>query len=563
MLSKEYIYYDRYNLEVPLQDDIEVVKDPANKEECLVSNAPEMNAQTYAPEIDFYLLNTKDSIINQAKNVSIMFQSRSMCYDFAQDMDFSQEVGKNILLVGDEEKLASLKEALKAKEFAVIILDPEQIEFIEGHLGALHVSVIHGEESVSVDADQMIWLDAPELALRQSGVLDPQKMNVEEIIAYVEEKSGNHVYKNFITYDPSICQYHERREEICGKCAEVCPTVAIVKEDSTKHLVFSHIDCHGCGGCVSVCPSGSVDYSQMPRVAFYEIAKLYEGKTALIIPRKMELEDLQVKLPENVLPLAIEGEKYLHEAHFLSLLQESGSSVIFYSDFISKGTGDVIEIVNQAYMAKYGKPAIYVAVDKEELENALPQAQLIENSRYGIDEEGMRKREIFSARLSWMVGTENLGTIKSGEHVRYGDVKINEDKCTLCLSCVGACNVRALTAHPEDNSLRLNSSICTSCGYCEMTCPEAGCMEVVRGEIALEPTYFTQRIMAKDTLFECVECGKPFATTKSIERIATMMAPIFAGDEAKVKSLYCCAECKPKIVFQQHIDQRTTQGVQS
>lgn len=43
----------------------------------------------------------------------------------------------------------------------------------------------------------------------------------------------------------------------------------------------------------------------------------------------------------------IEGEKYLHEAHLLNLLQTSGNRVIFYTDFISKGTGDVIRILNE------------------------------------------------------------------------------------------------------------------------------------------------------------------------------------------------------------------------
>ena len=37
------------------------------------------------------------------------------------------------------------------------------------------------------------------------------------------------------------------------------------------------------------------------------------------------------------MPFAIEGEKFLHEASLLTLLQLSSSQVIFYSDFISKG----------------------------------------------------------------------------------------------------------------------------------------------------------------------------------------------------------------------------------
>ncbi|MBE0496644.1 MAG: 4Fe-4S dicluster domain-containing protein [Campylobacterales bacterium] len=552
-MVKEYVYYDHLNLEIPLQDHIEVVKTPFLAEQCLITNHPDVPSHLIAPEIDFYLKNSEDTLLDKALNVSTLFEARALCYDFSQDSDYTQEVGRNIVLVGDEEMLGGLKQALKAKEFAVLIVHPSEVAMIEGHLGALHVTLRQGDELHEVDADQMVWFEAPEFALRQSGVLDPEKNDIAKIVEAIEAKTGTHAYKNFITYDPSICQYHERREEICGKCAEVCPTVAIVKLDDTKHLKFSHIDCHGCGGCISVCPSGAVEYAQMPRRAFYEIAKLYQDKTALIVPRKMSLEGLHVSLPTGVLPLAIEGEKFLHEAHVLTLLQESGSAVVFYTDFMSKGTGDVISILNQAYEKMYGTKAVHVAMNEAELAEALQNVGPVEGTRHGIQEEGLRKREIFSARLAWAVGEKDYGTIQAGEHVRYGTININEDACTLCLSCVGACNVRALTAHPEDNSLRFDASICTSCGYCEATCPEKECLSMERGEIVLNKQWFGQRIMAKDTLFECVNCGKPFATSKAVSRIASLMAPIFAGNDAKIKSLYCCADCKPKMMFEDYL----------
>lgn len=553
MQASEFVFYNHMNIQLPLPDDIDVVTNPKIEGTCLVSNHPDVSAHMVAPEIDLYLQGSSDDVLTKAQNVEKLYEARALCFDFAQDSDYSQEVGKNILLVGREDQFEALKDELKKRGFAVVVLDPAEISFIEGHLGALHVSIADG---VQVDADQMVWPDAPEFAMRQSGVLNPQTDDVQAIVEEIESKTGQHNYKNFIVYDPSICQYHERREEICAKCAEVCPTVAIVKLDDTKHLKFSHIDCHGCGGCISVCPSGAVDYAQMPRTAFYEIAKLYKDRIPLVIPRKMFKDDLHVKLPKNVLPLAIEGEKFLHEAHLLTLLQESGSSVIFYSDFISKGTGDVIKILNQAYQAVYNQDAIHVAMDLEELNSAISKAGFIPNSSHGINEDGLAKREIFSARLAWMVQDKDYGTIKAGEHVRYGDVTIDEDKCTLCLSCVGACNVRALTAHPEDNSLRFNASICTACGYCEVTCPEEDCLHLERGEIKLQKPWFNQRIMAKDTLFECQMCGKPFATTKSIEKIAKVMGPIFANDPIKVKSLYCCGDCKPKLMFESYLEEK-------
>jgi len=46
----------------------------------------------------------------------------------------------------------------------------------------------------------------------------------------------------------------------------------------------------------------------------------------------------------------------------------------------------------------------------------------------------------------------------------------------------------------------------------------------------------------------------PFATVKAVEKIATMMTPLFGNDEVKLKTLYCCASCKPKVMFKAHME---------
>ena len=193
-------------------------------------------------------------------------------------------------------------------------------------------------------------------------------------------------------------------------------------------------------------------------------------------------------------------------------------------------------------------------MNEEELKEALSLAKTVPNSHFSIQSNGLAKREIFSERLRVMIGENDFGIVKSGEHVHYGTISVNQDKCTLCLSCVGACNVKALNAKADDNTLRFNASICTTCTYCELTCPEKA-IEVKRGEIPLNKSWFHSHIMATDTLFECVVCHKPFATTKSVEKIASIMAPLFIGDEIKLKSLYCCADCKPKLMFEHHLSQ--------
>ncbi|WP_024955992.1 4Fe-4S dicluster domain-containing protein, partial [Sulfurospirillum arcachonense] len=549
-MRKEYLFYDRLGIEYPLDESIEIT-DEIKDNEYLVSNEDIKNTEIYAPEINFYVKNTQDDISERILNVKKLYEIRASNYDLAQDLDFAQEVGNKVLIVSNEEQEELIND-LKQSSLTCIVLHPNNIVDVNGHIGKLTVTIRKEEELLDLECDQIIWADAPEFAMKQSGVYDANILGLKKAVEKVKTNNGTYNYKNFIKYDSSICQYHERNEEICGKCAEVCPTVAILKDDANKHLEFSHIDCHGCGGCISVCPSGAVDYSQMPRVAFSEISSFYENKVSLIIPRKMELEALHVKLTKNVLPLAIEGEKFLHEAHLMNLLQTSGNPIIFYTDFISKGTGDVIRIINEIFQKKYNKQAIFTCKDVNELEKTLETIIPIPECQYGINEDGMRKREIFSARLAHLVGEDDLGVVKTGEHVHYGNITINEEACTLCLSCVGACNVRALTAHPEDNTLRFNPSICTNCTYCEVVCPEKDCLSVIRDEITLDPDYFKQNVMAQDELFECVECGSEFATVKAVQKIANVMKPVFGNDAIRIKTLYCCADCKPKVMLQAH-----------
>ncbi|NOX15882.1 MAG: 4Fe-4S ferredoxin, partial [Epsilonproteobacteria bacterium] len=509
-MTSEYLFFTNNKLEFPLDESINVLNKIDNND-YIVANTDIISTQIYAPEINFYMSNSKDEIGDIIKNIKSLYDIRSLAFDLAQDMDFTKEVNNKLLIVTTEDNQEKYENILKNDVFTSVTLSPEMIIDINGHIGELKVLIKKEESQYEIEFDQIIWKNAPQFAMKQSGVYDPNALDLEEIEKTITANLDGYKYKNFIVYDSKICQYNERTVEICSKCEEVCPTISILKEDKTRHLLFSDVDCHGCGGCVSVCPSGALDYTQMPRGAFSKLVSFYEDKTALIIPRKMQIENLAIDLDKGILPLSIEGEKYLHETHFMSLLQTSGNPVIFYTDFISKGTGDVIRFINEIFMKKYNKKAIFVCKDKDELKEAFKNLKSIRECKYGINENNMKKREVFAVRLAHLVGEDDLGIVKTGEHVHYGNIQIKEENCTLCLSCVGACNVKALTAHPQDNSLRFNPAICTNCTYCEVVCPEADCLVVIRDEISLNPSYFQQNIMAKDELFACVECGKEFA----------------------------------------------------
>ncbi len=46
---------------------------------------------------------------------------------------------------------------------------------------------------------------------------------------------------------------------------------------------------------------------------------------------------------------------------------------------------------------------------------------------------------------------------------------------------------------------------------------------------------------------------KSLQLKKSVEKIAGLMAPLFKADPIKERTLYCCEDCKPKIMMQSYM----------
>ena len=556
---QEFIYYNKNGLDFPLSEKIQVTTnlDDIKDKSFLISNSKDVNSEFVASEIDFYIKNSQDNLSKKIQNVSKLYEINATRFDFAQDISHSVDVSKEVLLITKtQEEYDLFTSQLSKDDFELFRIDETILKTISGEIGNFEVIVKDSHKDITLRVSQIVWFDAKPSPKERIGVFDPNLSSINEVVKILKDNINSFSYRKFTTYDKTICQYDGRREVICSKCEEVCPTVAITKDDTTKTLTFSQVDCHGCGGCISVCPSGALDYTPTNKESLYEISKFYKETHPLIIPSKMSLNNLNIELKENVLPFAIDGEKFLHEGTLLTLLQISGSQLIFYSDFLSKGTKDAIRILNDIYQKKYQKDAVLIAMNEYELALALKEVSFVENSYFNFNQDGFKKREVFSHRLQKIVGNDDLGVVETGEHIHYAKVEVNQDTCTLCLVCVGACNVGALVADASDNTLRINPSICTACGYCEVSCPETNCLTIKQDIIELKPTWFKESVLAQDKLFACVECGVEFATTKAIEKIASKMATIFASDPVKVRSLYCCANCKPKIMMQSYFDNR-------
>jgi ferredoxin len=127
----------------------------------------------------------------------------------------------------------------------------------------------------------------------------------------------------------------------------------------------------------------------------------------------------------------------------------------------------------------------------------------------------------------------------------FGSLEVDAGKCTLCLSCVGACPASALADNPEQPQLRFVEKNCVQCGLCVKTCPEDA--------IALEPRLWLadggkarrqMRVLAQMEPYRCVRCGKPFGTLRAIENMVAKLAGHSAFQGAAAERLKMCADCR-------------------
>jgi ferredoxin len=130
-----------------------------------------------------------------------------------------------------------------------------------------------------------------------------------------------------------------------------------------------------------------------------------------------------------------------------------------------------------------------------------------------------------------------------GRGAPFGRVTVNLQTCTLCMACVGACPAGALLDAKDAPQLKFIERNCVQCGLCEKTCPEAA--------IALTPRLLlgraakTEVVLNRAEPFNCVRCGKPFATRKMVDMMVTRLtAHTMFGSAAALRRLQMCADCR-------------------
>ena len=134
------------------------------------------------------------------------------------------------------------------------------------------------------------------------------------------------------------------------------------------------------------------------------------------------------------------------------------------------------------------------------------------------------------------------------EGAPFGEVQIDKNTCTLCMSCVVVCPVQALQHDAEQLKLSFQESNCIQCGLCRNACPEDSITLASRyiydDALANEP-----RLLNEDTPFCCIECDKPFISKRMFDRITEKLAVTgnwSVSDEVTPDWLKMCGDCRAR-----------------
>jgi ferredoxin len=125
----------------------------------------------------------------------------------------------------------------------------------------------------------------------------------------------------------------------------------------------------------------------------------------------------------------------------------------------------------------------------------------------------------------------------------FGAIRVDKEKCTLCLACAGACPASALMDGADFPRLKFLERNCVQCGLCEQTCPEDAI--TLSPRLLLDDSRKQEVVLNESEPFNCISCGKALGTKLMIDSMLSRLAghSMFQGD-GKLQRLQMCADCR-------------------
>jgi len=452
------------------------------------------------------------------------------------------------------------------------------------------IDFTRASQAVSENFDLVLDLNAaPLVALHQPPQGYFHAADDASLIAAVlqlRDSVGEFEKPKFFNYKQKICA-HSRNEQIgCTACIDVCSANAIRSDASRKGkvgaatlagiIVEPHL-CVGCGACTTVCPSGAISYATprpddqgkrirtllttYQRAGGQNAALLIHSQgagTKLIdaLGRAARTDKAVHGVPARVLPLDVWHTASTGIDLWLSAIAFGASQVwVLMTDEEAPGYRTAVAAqmqVAQAILAGMGLSGEHLRIiearDPRALDAALraAPAQVVKQAAtftVQADKRATLDLAIEHLLLHATPAPESIALPPGASP--FGNLIVDADRCTMCLSCVSACPEAALADNPDKPQLRFIEKNCVQCGLCASTCPEDA--------ITLEPRLWLAdagkarkqaRVLNEVEPYRCVRCSKPFGTLKAIELMVAKLGAHTMFQGAGADRLRMCGDCR-------------------
>jgi len=380
----------------------------------------------------------------------------------------------------------------------------------------------------------------------------------------------------FVAYRQKLCAHSRNEQTGCSACIDVCSAEAIASDRARQQVKVNANLCVGCGACTTVCPTGAIGYQYpAPAAQGLKIRTLLStylragGRSPVLLLHSQERGRALVEevgraaqlgvahgLPANVIPIGLWHTASLGLDVWLSAVAFGASQVAVLA------TGEEAPQYLDALREQMEvAQAILGGLGYEGRHFSLLRADALAD----LDQELqllVREHPATPARTApFALAPEKRSTLELAldhllEHAAqrpavlpmpargspFGSVEVDKDRCTLCLSCVGACPAGALQDNAALPQLRFIEKNCVQCGLCERTCPERAIALVPRLLLARERR--EPRVLNEAQPYACIRCGKPFGTLKAIEAMLGRLGGHSMFQGAAADRLKMCGDCR-------------------
>ncbi len=394
---------------------------------------------------------------------------------------------------------------------------------------------------------------------KREGYLRPDPGHAPAVAAAV--MAASHMVGTFekilhVRMEPLLCAHSRAEQTGCTRCLDLCPTGAITS--AGEHVTVDPMICAGCGACSAACPSGAISYDAPPvdltmrRIQTLAKAYLDAGGTAPRLlahdPRGAEMIRLSARhgrgLPADVIPLELPKLGAFGHAEAVAALGAGFASV----HLLAAPGADFDALNAQIALANaIGGDRVHLidTPDPDAMSDILYDHAAPAPTHTPVRPMGTRRQITRQAARALHPGTQ---TLPLPEGAPYGAVVVDQDACTLCLSCVSLCPSGALGDNPDRPELRFQEDACLQCGLCANICPEQAI--TLEPRLDLTDQALDQRVLKEEEPFACVECGALFGVKSTIDRITAKLEShsMFQGGD-KIRMIQMCDDCRVNAQF--------------